>query len=73
MSRSPGLLDYVCANADKLALMLALETLAGLLSVGFFVASEPGTPVRVVSALNVIGVLGLGGFTAALLWLCYRR
>lgn len=73
MSHEPGLLDYVCANADKLALMLALETLAGLLSVGFFLASEPGTPTRVVSGLNVLGVLAIGGFTAALLLACHRR
>ena len=73
MSRKPGLFDFICANADKLALLLALETLAGLLSLGFFLASEPGTPVRVVSGLNVVGVLAIGGFTAALLWTCYRR
>lgn len=73
MSNAPGFFDYVCANADKLALMLALETLAGLLSVGFFLAAEPGTPVRVVSGLNVLGVLGIGGFTAALLWKCHSR
>jgi hypothetical protein len=73
MSHEPGLLDYVCANADKLALMLALEALAGLLSVGFFLASEPGTPVRVVSGLNVAGVVTIGGFTAILLWKCYQR
>lgn len=73
MSRTPGLLDYVCANADKLALMLALETLAGLVSVGVFLATEPGTPNRVVSGLNVFGVLGIGGFTAALLWKCHAR
>lgn len=73
MSRTPGLFDYVCANADKLALLLALETLAGLLSLGFFLAAEPGTPVRVVSGLNVIGVIGIGGFTAALLWRCHTR
>lgn len=73
MGHSPGLFDYVCANADKLALLLALETLAGLLSVGFFFASDPGTPVRVVSGLNVLGVVVIGGVTAALLWTCYRR
>ena len=73
MSNAPSLLDYVCANADKLALMLALETLVGLISLGFFLASEPGTPNRVVSGLNVIGVLGIGGFTAVLLWKCHKR
>jgi hypothetical protein len=73
MSRSPGLFDYVCANADKFALLLALEVLAGVLSVGFFLAAGPGTPVRVVSALNVVGVVVLGGFTAALLWKCHTR
>ena len=73
MSRKPGLFDFVCANADKLALLLALETLAGLLSLGFFLAAEPGTPVRVVSGLNVAGVVGIGGFTAALLWKCHTR
>lgn len=73
MTDAPGIFDYICANADKLALMLTLETLAGLLSLGFFFASEPGTPTRVVSGLNVLGVLGLGGFTAALLWQCHRR
>lgn len=73
MSRKPGPFDYICANADKLALLLALETLAGLLSVGFFLTSEPGTPVRVVSGLNVLGVAGIGGFTGALLWKCHTR
>ena len=73
MSRAPEPFDYVCANADKLALMLALETLAGLLSVGFFVASAPGTPTRVVSGLNVAGVAIIGGFTAVVLWKCHTR
>lgn len=73
MSRTPGLFDYICANADKLAILLALETLAGLLSVVFFVVSDPGTPMRVVSGLNVFGVLAIGGFTAALLWKCHKR
>lgn len=73
MSRKPGLFDYICANADKLALLLALETLAGLLSLGFFLASEPGTPVRVVSGLNVVGVVAIGGFTATVLWKCHTR
>jgi len=73
MSQAPGIFDFICANADKLALMLALETLAGLLSVVFFVFSPPGTPTRVVSGLNVLGVLVIGGFTAALLWQCHRR
>ena len=73
MSHKPGLFDYICANADKLALMLALETLAGLLSVVFFFASAPGTPTRVVSGLNVVGVAVIGGFTAALLWKCHTR
>jgi len=73
MSDAPGPIDYVCANADKLALMLALETLAGLLSVAFLLLSPPGTPTRVVSGLNVLGVLAIGGFTAAILWICHRR
>ena len=73
MSHTPGPFDYVCANADKLALMLALEALAGLLSVGFFVASPPGTPTRVVSGLNVVGVTLIGGLTAAVLWKCHTR
>ena len=73
MSRTPGLLDYVCANADKLAIMLALETLAGIVSVGTFVFSAPGTGTRVVSLLYIVGVVVIGGFTAALLWTCHRR
>lgn len=73
MSNTPGVFDYVCANADKLALLLALETLAGLLSVLFFFVADPGTPMRVVSGLNVFGVLVIGGFTAALLWKCHER
>lgn len=73
MSQNPGLFDYICANADKFSILLTLELLVGLLSVGFFVLAEPGTPVRVVSGLNVIGVAVIGGFTAALLWKCHNR
>lgn len=73
MSRTPGLLDYVCANADKLALLLALEALAGLVSLALVVLSPPGTATRVVSVLNVLGVVVIGGFTAVLLWTCHRR
>lgn len=73
MGRKPGLLDYICANADKFSILLTLEVLVGLLSVGFFLLADPGTPVRVVSGLNVAGVVIIGGFTAALLWKCHTR
>lgn len=73
MSRTPGLLDYVCANADKFALLLALEALAGVVSLAIFLLSAPGTATRAVSALNVFGVVAIGGFTAVILWLCHRR
>ena len=73
MSRNLGMFDYICSNADKLALLLAMEGLAGVLSVGLYLALPPGSPGRVVSALNVFGVVVIGGFTAALLLACYRR
>lgn len=73
MSRSPGLLDYVCANADKFAILLALEVLAGVVSLLIFIFSAPGSAARVVSALNIFGVTVIGGFTAVLLWICHRR
>lgn len=73
MSRTPGYFDYLCANADKFALLLALEALAGVVSLFLYVFSAPGSAARAVSALNVFGVVVLGGFTAAVLWRCHRR
>jgi hypothetical protein len=72
MSRRPGLLDFVCSNADKFALLFAMEVLAGLLSLGIFFATAPGTAARVVTVLNLAGVTVIGGFTAVLLWKCHR-
>lgn len=70
MRRRPRLLDFVCSNADKFALLFALEVLAGLLSLGVFFVTAPGTPAHVVTILNLAGVTVIGGFTGALLWKC---
>jgi hypothetical protein len=73
MSHAPTVLDYVCSNADKFAMLLAFECLAGFLSILLFLWSEPGTAAHVVSVLNVIGAGTLGVGTAALLVKCHRN
>ncbi|MCO8246740.1 MULTISPECIES: hypothetical protein [unclassified Haladaptatus] len=72
MSHRLTLFDYVCSNADKFALLLAFECLAGLLSLALFFGSEPGTSQHVVSILNIAGASVLGAATAAILLKCYR-
>jgi hypothetical protein len=72
MSRRPEFFDYVCSNADKFALLFSLEVLAGLLSFAIFLTTAPGTALRVITILNIVGVVVIGGFTGALLWKCHQ-
>lgn len=72
MSRRPGYFDFVCSNADKFALLFAMEVLAGLLSLAILFTTAPGTASRVVTILNLAGVTVIGGFTALLLWKCHQ-
>lgn len=64
--------DYVCSNADKFAILLALECLAGVVALVLFVGSTPGTATHAVAILDLVGVSVLGTGTAAILLKCYR-
>lgn len=64
--------DHVCSNADKFAILLALECLAGIVSIAVFIGTEAGTAAHAVAILDLIGVSVLGTCTTAILLKCYR-
>ncbi|SIR65754.1 hypothetical protein SAMN05421858_3171 [Haladaptatus litoreus] len=72
MSHSPSFFDYVCSNADKFAMLLVFECVAGALSLALFLGSEPGTATHVVGVLNVLGAAVLAVATTAILLKCHR-
>ncbi|MFC6962421.1 hypothetical protein [Halocatena marina] len=66
------LFDYVCSSADAFVILLALESLAGIVSLVIIVGSSSGTATHAIAVLNLVGVSVLGSGTAAILLKCYR-
>lgn len=67
------LLDRVCTQIYRIQVIFLIATFFFLFSVIAMFVLEPGSPVYVVNALNVVGLAGFVVVFGTLTYLCNNR
>lgn len=68
-----GILNELCDRADMLFILVVIEAMLLLVSIGGLLAVDPNSASHVVWLLNIAGLAVLFLFSGSVLVTCYRR